>query len=295
MPASGGRPRPSACRNRPLAQHPPDERTLSVTLFDRNRNGVELTDVGRLVHGRALEILVAAEELGREVELVRGLAAGRLIVGLGPYPAALSGHAAVAGMLKDHPGISVEVSVSSWESVTQGVLDRALDLGLAEVSEAQRHPDLDVEPMIRRRGVLVCRSRHPLMNRSGLDASVVLSYPWICTRIPIRVAGGVLTKPCIAGAWDDERRVFIPAVCVDAVFDIGRLVAESDAIGLAALPMVRRELEAGEIRVLPFRPPWLTTNYGFICAGDERRRRQPGLSCGRFARSKTSSGGWMPT
>jgi DNA-binding transcriptional LysR family regulator len=254
------------------------EESLGVALFDRSRNGVELTDAGRLVVDHALEVLVAGEELEREVDLVRGVSAGRLVVGLGPYPAALSGHEAIARMLEHHPRVQVEARVSGWQAVAQGVLDRSLDLGLAEVSEARRHPDLEATPMITRRGVLVCRPDHPRLDRTHIEHADVLSLPWICTRIPIRVAGGVLTQPDRAGVWDDESRVFIPAVCVDAVFDIGRLTAGSDALGLAVLPMVRHELEAGILRVLPYRPPWLSTNYGFIA----RRGRTPSPAAEAF-------------
>jgi DNA-binding transcriptional LysR family regulator len=54
--------------------------------------------------------------------------------------------------------------------------------------------------------------------------------------------------------------------------------AGSDALGLAVLPMVRHELEAGILRVLPYRPPWLSTNYGFIA----RRGRTPSPAAEAF-------------
>lgn len=247
------------------------EKSLGVRLFDRGRDGVELTVYGRVVVERGRSLRAARLELERELKLLEGLEIGTLRVSLGPYPAALSGHAAAARLVAARPDLRVHAKVADWSTVITDVLERSGDLGIAEVSEAEHLPQLAAEPLVTRRGFFVCRTRHPLLSRSGIALDDLLEYPWACTRIPLRMGRMLARDDARAGRWDADTGAFVPALCLESVFDIGRMVVSSDVLAVSTLTLVEGELERGELAVLPFAAPWLRANYGFIT----RRGRTP--------------------
>ena len=66
------------------------EQSLGVRLFDRGRGGVVATSFGRLLLERGAALLAGEVALRREIQQLAGLEAGELVVGAGPFSAAIS-------------------------------------------------------------------------------------------------------------------------------------------------------------------------------------------------------------
>lgn len=251
---------------------------LGVKVFDRSQRGVEPTALGRVVLERSRALLRDRRSLDREIELLKGLEIGELDVGMGPYPAALVGHPAIARLVSRHPGVHCRVRVMDWGGLTRAVLDGRCDLGLAELSEAESEPNLEVELVMTRPGYFVCRADHEILRLSRVGFTDLLAYPWACSTVPDRAAR--LMPPDLGRAGCRKHGTFQPAVCLDAVSDIVVMAESSDVLCAATLTMVERELEAGRVAVVPYRPPWLRLNAGFI----RRRDRTPTPTAEAFMR-----------
>ena len=239
------------------------EGAMGVRLFDRGHGTVEPTALGRLVVERAERILSAVADLEHEVELAKGLRTGTLEVSLAPYPSALSGQRAVARLLAAHPEIQFRVRVAGFHGVAEDVAKRRCDLGVADV-EAASERGLETEIVVHRPLYFFARPSHPLLAKTRCDIDDMVGYPWAAIRAPARIAQVLPPDMGRAGRWDSKTGEFAPALEVDVVSDFLVLARESEILVAATLTMAERELEEGHVAVVPFSPPWLELDYGFI-------------------------------
>ncbi|MFJ7284608.1 LysR family transcriptional regulator [Pseudomonas sp. NPDC099000] len=242
------------------------ETELGVTLFDRRTEGVVLTAFGHLLREKSQRLLVAEEDLRRDIALLAGGEIGALRVALGPYPSITSGYASIARLHARHPQIKVTAHVAGWREVAHQVATGAVDLGIAEISTLQGREAFTCELLGEHEGRLFCRPGHPLLSqRRSLNLAQTLGYPWVGSRIPLRLATHLLpsTLGC-AGAYDALTGDFVPAIEIDVPMQIVKFVENSNALAIGTLSTFEREYLAGEIVPLPLHDLALRTRYGFI-------------------------------
>lgn len=222
------------------------EDMLGAALFDRGNAGVTPTAIGRILVERGRALISGASAVEREVQLALGLEIGTLNVGAGSYPSNISVGRACGLLLRDHPGLRVDVRVSDWATLQQMVLDGQLDVSVAEISAAAQEPLLETEPLPRHDGFFICNPEHPLTREPNLSLEKILDFPLVAPSLPERLS---------------------PLRSVHRV-DTFRLVREivlaSDAVGMAIASQVAPDERNGLLRRLPLRLPWLDTNYGFV-------------------------------
>lgn len=106
------------------------EAEAGVPLLERAGRGVRLTEAGRLLAGRAEEIVGRVDSARAELDALAGLRAGR--VRLAAFPSALATLVpeAVAGLAADHPGVGVGLVEAeppeALDALRQGTVDVAL-------------------------------------------------------------------------------------------------------------------------------------------------------------------------
>jgi DNA-binding transcriptional LysR family regulator len=242
------------------------ERELGVTLFDRRTDGVALTAFGHLLREKSQRLLVAEQDLRRDIALLAGGDIGALKVALGPYPSIISGYPSLARMHARHPQIRVTAHVAGWREVAHQVATGVVDLGIAEISTLQGREELTCELLGEHEGRLFCRPDHPLLAQNRpLTLAQTLDYPWVASRIPLRLATHLLpSTPGCAGAYDALTGDFVPAIEIDVPMQIVKFIENSNALALGNLSTFERELSAGEIVPLPVQDLALRTRYGFI-------------------------------
>ena len=241
------------------------ESELGVTLFDRRTEGVVMTAFGQLLREKSQRLLMAEEDLRRDIALLAGGDMGALRVALGPYPSIASGYTSLARLHARHPQIKVTAHVAGWRDVAHQVATGAVDLGIAEISTLQGREEFTGELLGEHEGRLFCRPGHPLLSQHRLTLAQTLDYPWVASRIPLRLATHLLpaTLGC-AGAYDAVTGDFVPAIEIDVPMQIVRFVENSNALALGNLSTFEQEIIAGEIVPLPIHDLALRTHYGFI-------------------------------
>ncbi len=243
------------------------EAALGVRLFDRNTRGVVLTDFGKLVVAHTRQVVAREGELLRDIQLLAGLEVGHLDVALGPYPSAMSGYAAAGRVMAAHSKLQIALHVANWREVTQAVMEKKAELGIAELSDAVLNDRLDTEVVGQHRARLFCRPGHPLLQAEDITLATLLEFPWASTRIPPRVAAAFPRAPVRAGRIDEFTGDFVPAVETDVPMQLGRLVEDNDVLAFGAFSMVESELESGRLAYLPTPQIDLRASYGFIFLG----------------------------
>ncbi len=238
------------------------EAALGVKLFDRTRQGVTATAFGERLLARGLTLLTDAAELERELKLMQGLKAGVLKIAAGLYPSELSVAPAVGRLAVRHPQLRIEMHNADWRTVIRKVLASQVDLGIMELSSAEQDPRLVIEPLPQHPGAFFCRPGHPLLKEKSPSLEDMLKFPFVSGSVPAR-AGEMFYRLAKAGAIDPDTGDYLPAVMVDSVTHAKAVVLGSDAVSMAPIGLLGAEVKSETLALLPFRLPWLHTNYGF--------------------------------
>jgi DNA-binding transcriptional LysR family regulator len=246
------------------------EESVGAKLFDREKRQVEPTPLGRIFLKRAAEVLQAASELRREMDLARGLEIGRLEIGSGVAPAELHTGTVLGRLCQSYPHLNVSLEVHDFAVLAQLLLSDRIELFVAETSEVETTRDFLVTPLNVLKLHHFCRRGHPLLARlPQLTLQEVLEYPLIMTKLPKRALDSI-AETCGFVKQPDWLKE-LPIIKCDYVRVAKEAVARSNAVAYILLPMIERELRAGELVLLPVDFSELKTHYGIV----QRRDRTP--------------------
>jgi DNA-binding transcriptional LysR family regulator len=238
------------------------ERTLGAALFDRQ--DMSLTVFGEAVLRFAQPAVGGFAELRRELTLLEGGETGGLVVAMGPYPADISGSKAAATLSTAHPKLAITLRVCNWNDAVRDVLQNAVDLALAEVSEAEHNAELETELIRQTRGHFFCSASHPLAQRKRLRLEDLLEFPWVGPSYPARMRSILPKVDKPFGAFDPRYDRFSPRILVETFSMAKDLVLNGDAISAFAPGQLKDELKSGRCVELPVEVPNLRLHYGFI-------------------------------
>jgi DNA-binding transcriptional LysR family regulator len=185
---------------------------------------VTRTPFGEIVLRHGERAAAEFHELMREVALAKGLEIGELRIAAGPYPADISGERAIGVLSARHPNLAIELRIANYTRVLADVGEGAVDLGFAEVSEAENDPNFDVQSSGSRELSFFCSAQHPLAGKRPLAIEHLLDFPWVGPSIAgrLRKALPVLDKPF--GRFDELEDRFHPRILVETFSAAKRIV-----------------------------------------------------------------------
>jgi DNA-binding transcriptional LysR family regulator len=240
------------------------EQQLGVTLFDRGRHGASASAYAHaaLPHVRAL--FAAEEALRQAMQSLQGLETGDLAIGTGPYPAIGLMDQVAARFVDRYPGIRLRLQTANWEVLRQALLANEIELFVADTRELQNDPALAVTALPQPAGGVFCRADHPLTGMDAVSWSQLLDYPFAMTRLPTDIE---LRLQQLSAPFGGLRR----RIECDNVAMLVAMVAGSDAISMAPVSVIRAQLTAGTLVMLPVQGiEQIQTGYGMV----QRRERQ---------------------
>ncbi|MBN8886760.1 MAG: LysR family transcriptional regulator [Rudaea sp.] len=252
------------------------EAQLGVTLFDRQRGRLYLSERGREALPLAQEILERTVELKRSAQGRSDVLDGELRLGasntIGNYLVGdLLGAFAAA-----HPQVSIRLAVGNTDAIVKGVLDHALDLGCVE--GAVVHADIEVRPWRDDELVICARPDHALARRKRLAARDFAGARWI-----LREDG--------SGTRAMTERILASLPPGQTVLELGQSEAIKQAViaglGIAVLPAIAvgDAVKAQRLVALPTPFLDLRRRLSWIL----RRSRYHGALVGAFLDSATRS------
>src|SRR5580704_5154910 len=177
------------------------ERECGGPLFDRSGRKVRLTDRGRTLFDRAIEILAAVE--GAKRALTEDGDAGQVTVGAIPTIAPYLLPPLLKCFLRDFPKTELTVSENLTEYTIQACLEGDVDVGVLAlpISEDQ----LEIEPLLTEELLLAMAAGHPLATRRrvsmqdvSLERFVLLSETHCLGRQVVSFCKGQSCQPAIS-------------------------------------------------------------------------------------------------
>ena len=134
------------------------EKRLGTKLLDRSGRRVEPTEAGQRLYRAAQRMLAAEEQLVQELAGADGEVRGELALGASTGPGGTVVPVLLCEFQREHPDVTVALSVSDTNHVIEQVAARELELGV--VGAAPRHRGVTFEPFFRDEVVLAVPPGH---------------------------------------------------------------------------------------------------------------------------------------
>lgn len=248
------------------------EAKLRGQLFERSRQGVIPTNLGRAVLSEAADILARLNRLDSTVAEVRGGQVRELRIVAGNYVGETVGYRAAARMLSLYPTTRLRLIPGDWAEVPRALHAREASLGLLDLRGHEPDPGLEIEPLRPQPGVFVVRSGHPLAALATVTLPDILAFPLIFIgRVPQAVQGPMAAAREATRAAGRAHPAF-PAMIQESPSVAVALLRHCDAVVPATLPVAGASLRSGEVAALRWRAPWMSLHPGVV----RLRGRPPG-------------------
>jgi len=170
------------------------EGSVGASLFAKDGRGLKLTPVGKVLLERARAMRETAKTYSREVSDFAQGKAGRVRVGTGATTAEYLLPAVGAKLLKQNPGIAVEVAVGLNDMLRAMLRNGQLDVAIGPISSSDKS-EFSVLEIGSDDVVVAARRGHPLARGSAKMADFT-KYDWV---LP---AGTVALRQWIDAAFD---------------------------------------------------------------------------------------------
>jgi LysR family transcriptional regulator, transcription activator of glutamate synthase operon len=241
------------------------EDEVGLALVERTTRRVSITEPGELLVARARRILAELEAARAELQAVRGIQSGRVLVGalhtMGPVDLAL----VLAEFHERHPGVELTVREQSSEELAEMLRVDELDLAFLSVTERVESHGLGLFQLVSEELVLILPPDHRLRRRHRVRMAELAGEHFISFREGARLRELLVSAAHSAG--------FEPEVKLESneARRIRRLV--SRGLGVAILPRSDAVEPGAEVVVAALTEPALRRDI--TLAWREGRRHPP--------------------
>jgi DNA-binding transcriptional LysR family regulator len=139
------------------------EKRLGTKLLDRSGRTVEPTEAGQRLYRAAQRMLAVEGQLLDELAGEDGALRGELTLGASTGPGGTVVPVLLGEFQREHPELTVALSISDTNRVIEQVADRELELGI--VGASPRHRGVVFEPFFRDEVILVVPPDHPFAGK----------------------------------------------------------------------------------------------------------------------------------
>jgi DNA-binding transcriptional LysR family regulator len=147
------------------------EADFDAPLFERTRQGVQLTEEGRLVQAAGHGLLERWDHLHDAVASVSNMSEATVRLGGGATAVSFLLPEAIAEFQRSHPGVLFQVKEEGSRDVERDVAEERIELGIVTLPVAS--DEFEVWPLRTDRIVLVAAPDHPLANRSRVGVQAL--------------------------------------------------------------------------------------------------------------------------
>ncbi|MDF1733111.1 MAG: hydrogen peroxide-inducible genes activator [Minwuia sp.] len=143
------------------------EQRLGVSLVERGRNAILLTDAGRRIEQIARQMLRQAQEIRDIATTSQGRMGGTVRLGLAPTIGPYLLPRLLPELHAEHPAFKMHVRENKPEALAPALIDGSHDVILAPLP--LRGHEIDTRPLFREPLFVVVAEDHPLADRQVLD------------------------------------------------------------------------------------------------------------------------------
>lgn len=230
------------------------ETSFGLKLFERTARGVLLTDAGRMVYERAIQLSDWSLNMAADVASLKSANTGQLRVGVVPaLVQALLIPAARAMLAQSRFTVRVQLSDQLFQLLSIGEIDCAIAAMDDRVSHEFNHQVLGQQ-----RSLVVGRAHHPFQKRP-FDVTDLGAQEWVLS-----------PKHIVLRQWIDRflkinaRREVVPAIEVDATPAVLAPLIETTDLLTVLTEDALRSAACRKLRALPSPAPVWSLDIGLF-------------------------------
>jgi DNA-binding transcriptional LysR family regulator len=160
------------------------EEDYGVALFNRERGGVVPTEFGAIVARVAGQTTATLDQARREIELLRNLGSGLVVIGSDPWVADSVVAPSLARLLRKHPKLRFRLRTQGWDELQGDLLERKVDVYVGSPFEAAPQAGIRAQTFELSPPMILCRTGHPLTLLPQIEIKDVLPYPLLVPKLP---------------------------------------------------------------------------------------------------------------
>ncbi|MEW6410282.1 MAG: selenium metabolism-associated LysR family transcriptional regulator [Nitrospirota bacterium] len=237
------------------------EEELGVRLFNRERNKVVLTDVGKILFNYAKKIFQIYEEAEKEIGKITHSIKGKLIIGATSIIGRYYLPTVIEAFKQKYPDAEVIAQISNTETLIKSLLQDTLDLCIVSEPLSMYGDSFLYYPYIKDKLVLIVPSNHRWVTRESITLEELLEEPFI-----IREEGSGTRTTIEHYLHEREKRI----EDLNIIMTLGSTEAVKGAVesgvGVSILSKcpVKRELEIGSVRIVKIEGMKMFQNFTIV-------------------------------
>lgn len=222
------------------------EDAYGVPLFIRDQAGVRPTEYGEVVVRLARETTSTLDQGRREIELLRNLDSGKVIVGSDPWMADIIVAPALSKLLRKHSKLRFRLRTQGWDELQGELLARRVDVYVGSPFD-ELDPGIQATTYDLSSPTILCRRDHPLTRLPEIRIRDVLPYPLLVPKLPRWYLSWLAEQ---YSAVSDSEALHDLFLQTEDFTVIRHIVHETDAITAGVIRAFPAELSPSEFAML---------------------------------------------
>lgn len=153
------------------------EEELQITLVDRLPRGIRLTDAGKVVVEYSQRIFSTTDDLKTSIDDLRGIKAGRLVMGASTTPGIYLLPGALGRFKQQYPGIELDLRIANTQQVEDWVLNHEVALGI--IGQEPLSTDVQTEFYLKDTLVAIVWPEHKWATRKSISITDLAKEPFL--------------------------------------------------------------------------------------------------------------------
>lgn len=151
------------------------ESEIGITLLNRGRNGVSLTDAGKLIIGHMRTILLESEQIKQKTASILGIEIGKIQIGSFPSASTKLLPGIISYFKSRYKGIDLELYEGSYSEITEWIEKGIIDIGFVSLPIK----GLETIPLLNDRLVVLLPEGHSLNENTSINIEQLSLEPFI--------------------------------------------------------------------------------------------------------------------
>jgi DNA-binding transcriptional LysR family regulator len=235
------------------------ERTIGVRLLDRNSQGVEVTEYGRLLLDGGAAVFDDLRQAVKNIKFVADPTTGDVRIGCHHFGAGSFVSAVIQRFFRQYPGIVFHLVTARADSLNRELSERNVDLLIAARWGPLIDERLEFESLFDDQYVIVAGAQNPWARRRKVALAELVNEPWVLS--PPGTAIGSLAVEAFRASGLDYPRTIVVAESPQVRFN---LPATGPFLTMLAASALKFPARRKEIKALPVQLPLAPMPVGII-------------------------------
>jgi len=235
------------------------ERTVGVSLLERNSRGVEPTRYGRALLNGGMAVFDDLRQAMMNIEFLTDPTAGEVRLGSAPPLAASFVSAVIDRVSRRHPRIVFHLVTAPTEGLHRELNERNVDFVIAERFGSLADERLGFERLYDETYVVAAGAQNPWTRRRRIELAELVKEPWVLA--PPDSGIGSVAKEAFRTSGLDYPRVTVVTFPREVRLS---LLATGRFLTIVAASVARFPTRRPELKILPVTLPIARVPHGII-------------------------------